>query len=143
MRILDTGVPDVDVKNIDESKLELSNKIIKMVYPLLDELYSDRQKKISNLKEELEKKTIRVTKEKNDLEQLVINHNKQQKINKLLERISRIISSGLANSGSYRHETIILLRVIDTLSNDKLNYHLSETIKTINKRFSVSINETR
>jgi len=139
MKILDTNIPDIDFENIDKSKLDLANKIIKIIYPLLDDIYSDKLNKVLSLKKKFKKETLEVTEEKNNLEKLVSDYNKQKKIGKLLERLSRIISSGLANSGSYRHETIVLLKVIGTLSNDKLDYHLSETIKTINKRFSVSL----
>lgn len=139
MRILKTGISDINFKNIDNSKVDLANKIIKMISPLLDDVYFCKDKKIKSLKDKLEEKNILVTTEKNNLEKLVFNHNQQKKVNKLLERLSRIISFGFANSGSYRHETIVLLKVIDTLSNEKLDYHLSETIKTINKKFSVSL----
>jgi len=139
MKVISTGIPDVDVDNIDQSKLNLANKIIKIIYPLLDDVYSEKRNNVISLKKEFEHKTFQVSNEKDNLEKLVINYNRQKKINKLLERLSRIVSSGIANSGSYRHETVVLLKVIDTLSNDKLDYHLSETIKTINKRFSVSL----
>lgn len=139
MKIVSTGIPDVYVDNIDKSKLDLANKIIKIIYPLLDDIYSEKQNNAISLKREFERKTFQVSNEKDNLEKLVINYNQQKKINKLLERLSILVSSGIANSGSYRHETVVLLKVIDTLSNDKLDYHLSETIKTINKRFSVSL----
>jgi len=139
VKIVSTGIPDVYVDNIDKSKLDLANKIIKIIYPLLDDIYSEKQNNAISLKREFERKTFQVSNEKDNLEKLVINYNQQKKINKLLERLSILVSSGIANSGSYRHETVVLLKVIDTLSNDKLDYHLSETIKTINKRFSVSL----
>jgi len=42
---------------------------------------------------------------------------------------------GIVNEGQTKQETIILLKIIDKLSTDKLNFHLKETMNTISKRF--------
>lgn len=137
MKITSTGTHNIDIENIDRSKIDLSNKIMKAVFPLLDDLSSSKLNELNSLKSELNKKTKKIKNEKLELQDMVKKYQRQKKVKKLLERISKIVLAGLANSGSYRHETIILLKVIGTLSDDKLNYHLSETLKTINKRFSV------
>jgi len=139
MKIIDTGVHDINTENIDKSKVDLSDKIIENIFPLLEDIKSSKIENLETLKFELIRKTKKIKEEKNELENMIIKYRKQKKVKKLLERISKIVNAGLANSGSYRHETIILLKVIDTLSEDQLNYHLSETLKTINKRFSVKI----
>lgn len=138
MKIINTGVHDIDFEDIDQSKINLSNKIIENIFPLLEDIKSSKLEESETLKFELIRKTKRIKKEKNELKNILIKYQKQKKIKKLLERISKIVSRGLTNNnGSYRHETIVLLKVIDTLSEDQLNYHLSETLKTINKRFSI------
>jgi len=137
MRLIDTGIHDINFEDTDQSKVNLSNKIIENIFPLLEDIKSSKLEKLETLKFELSRKTKRIKKEKDELESMVVKYRKQKKVKKLLERISKIVNTGLANSGSYQHEIIILLKVIDTLSEDQLNYHLSETLKTINKRFSV------
>jgi len=137
MILINTGIHDIDCENIDKSKVDLSNKIIKTISPLLDDLRLSKLEEYDFSKAELLRKSKKIKLEKKELDNMLNNYKKQKKINKLLERISKIIYAGLANSGSYRHEMIILLKVVDTLSDNKLNYHLSETIKMINKRFSV------
>ena len=139
MKIIDTGVHDINTENIDKSKVDLSDKIIENIFPLLEDIKSSKIENLETLKFELIRKTKKIKEEKNELENMIIKYRKQKKVKKLLERISKIVNAGLANSGSYRHETVILLKVIDTLSEDQLNYHLSETLKTINKRFSVAL----
>lgn len=139
MKLINTGIHDINFKDIDQSKINLSNKIIENIFPLLKDIKSSKLEESESLKFELSRKTKKIQKEKNELEGMLFNYRRHKKIKKLLERISKIVKSGLTNSGSYRHETIILLKVIDTLSEDQLNYHLSETLKTINKRFSVLI----
>lgn len=137
MKLINTGIHDINFEDVDQSKINLSNKIIENIFPLLKDIKSSKLEESETLKFELDRKSKRIRKEKNELEGMVVKYRKQKKIKKLLERISKIVNAGLANSGSYRHETVILLKVIDTLSEDQLNYHLSETLKTINKRFSV------
>jgi len=137
MRMISTKIHDINFENINKSKLNLSNKIIENIFPLLEDIRSLKLEESELLKCELVQKTKKIKKEKNELESMMAKYRKQKKMKKLLERISKIVNVGLVNSGSYRHEIIILLKVIDTLSEDKLNYHLSETLKTINKRFNV------
>lgn len=139
MRIIETGICDIEFENIDKSKINLSNKIIKNVFPLIEDIKYSKSENLNSLKYELDRKTKKVKSEKDELDKLMLRYQKQKKVKKLLERISKIINAGLTDSGSYRREITILLKVIDTLSNDKLDYHLSETLKTINKRFGILI----
>jgi len=137
MKLINTEIHDINFKDLDKSKINLSDKIIKNIFPLLEGTQLSKLEESESLKYELNRKIKKIKEEKNELENMIIKYRKQKKIKKLLERISNIVNAGLTNSGSYRHETIILIKVIDTLSEDQLNYHLSETLKTINKQFSV------
>ena len=137
MKIINTGIHDTNFKDINKSKLNLSNKIIENIFPLLEDIRSSKLEELETLKFELSRKAKKIKEDKNELETMVSKYRKQKKVKKLLERLSKIVNAGLASSGSYRHEISVLLKVIDTLSEDQLNYHLSETLKTINKRFSV------
>ena len=81
-------------------------------------------------------KKSQVQQSKMKLEKLMEKYNKHKKTMKLLNRISKLVSSGLLHDNSLKHETIILLKVADKLSEEKLDYHLSETMKMISKRFA-------
>lgn len=137
MKIINTGTHDTNFKNINKSKLNLSDKIIENVFPLLEDIRTSKREELETFQFELSRKTKKIREDKNELEKMIVHYRKQKKIKKLLERLYKIVNAGLASSGSYRHEISVLLKVIDTLSEDQLNYHLSETLKTINKRFSV------
>jgi len=136
MKIAETDISDVVVENIDESKITLAEKIMKNVYPLFDEIYNSQIEETKDLKDILKSKKSQVFESKEELERLIHKYNKGKKVMKLLTRISKLVSSGLVYDSSLKHETIILLKVADKLSEDKLNYHLSETMKTISKRFA-------
>jgi len=136
MKIVETDISDIVVENIDESKIVLAEKIMKNVYPLFDEIYNSQIEETKDLKDILKSKKSQVFESKEKLERLMQKYNKGKKVMKLLTRISKLISSGLVYDSSLKHETIILLKVADKLSEDKLNYHLSETMKTISKRFA-------
>jgi hypothetical protein len=63
-------------------------------------------------------------------------YTRKKKISKLLDRVEQLVESGLVYDGTLKHETVILLKIIDKLSSENLDQQLSKTIQMINKRFS-------
>jgi len=136
MNIVETNIPNVVPENIPKSKTVLADNIIANVYPLFNEVYNTRVEEIDTLKKQLATKKDLVQKHKHALEQLMDEYKRKKKITKLLDRIEKLISSGLVYDGTLKHETVVLLKIITKLSNDKLDYHLKDTLRTISKRFS-------
>jgi len=136
MNITETAYPDIVPGNIEQSKVELSNKIIENVYPLFDEVHINKVSENKDLKKELEDKKSQVKEEKEELEGMIKDYNKKKKVKKLLNRLSKLISSGLVYDNNLKMETIVLLKIINKLSEEKLNEQLSNAMKTISKRFS-------
>lgn len=136
MRIIETNIPDINFTNIDHSKVDLANRIIQNISPLFDELYTDKISKAKELTTELRTKKRKVLQNKDELELLLKTYKRKQKVKKLLERIEKLVSSGLLSDGHLRQETIVLLKVIDKLPDEKLDYHLKTTMNIIAKRFS-------
>lgn len=137
MIIEETNIPNVIPENIDKAKKNLAENVIQSVYPLFDEVYHSHINEIEELNKELKEKRQIVITEKNDLEKLIELYKIKKKVSKLLERIEKLINSGLVYDGNLKHETTILLRISTKLTEDKLDYHLQETLKTISKRFSI------
>lgn len=136
MNIIETEYPDITESNIEESKVTLANNIIKNVYPLFDEVYGQKLTEVSKLKRAISKKQQQVEENKKHLEIMMSQYDKKKKVSKLLTRLEKLVDSGLVYGGHLKGETIVLLKIIDKLPDDKLDYHLSETLKTIGKRFS-------
>ena len=135
MNIIETQIPDINIDNIDQSKVQLAEKIIHNINPLFDDL---KQEKINDFQFKVDKfKQMKknVLSNKTEIEILFKQYKRKQKVKKLLERIDKLVSLGIANEGQTKQETIILLKIIDKLSTDKLNFHLKETMNTISKRF--------
>ena len=135
MNIVETNIPDVDVYNISKSKVELANRIIQGIYPLFDEIYSEKVNDLDGLRQILSNKRLKIKDKKEEIETLYEVYKRKGKIKKLLNRISKLSKSGLMYDGSLKSETLMLLKVIESLNNEKLDFHLSETMKTIKKRF--------
>ena len=135
MNIIETKIPDVTVESIDQSKLILADNIIKSVYPLFDEVYQGKIGTITPAKKRLKEKKLLVRDKRNKLEELMSQYNKEKKVSKLLSRIEKLVDSGLVYDGSLKSQTIVLLKVVDKLNNEKLDHHLSETLQIIRKRF--------
>lgn len=136
MNVVETNITDINTNNIDFSKVELADKIIQDISPLFDELYIGQIDKIQSLTLKLQEKKKRVLENKDELELLLKIYKRKGKVRKLLERISKLVSAGLVNEGYLRNETVVLLKVIDKLPDDKLDYHLKNTRNIITKRFS-------
>ena len=135
MRIIETKIPDVTPESINKSKLVLADNIIKNIYPLFDEVYQGKIGTLTPSKKVLKEKKTQVRERGKKLEELMTEYNREKKISKLLTRIEKLVDSGLVYDGSLKSQTVILLKVIEKLSNEKLDHHLSETLQTIRKRF--------
>jgi len=136
MNIIETEYPDITESNIDESKLILADNIIKNVYPLFDEVYGQKQTEVSKFKAAISKRQKIVEENKKNLEVMMKQYDRKKKVSKLLSRLEKLVDSGLVYGGHLKGETIVLLKIIDKLPDDKLDHHLAETLKTIGKRFS-------
>ena len=136
MKIVETKIPNVIPETIEKSKQVLADNIIKNVYPLFNEVYHSKVDTVKKLKDELASKKEAVSKEKETLESIMAEYKRKKKISKLLDRIEKLVTSGLVYDGHLKNETVILLKIVNKLPNDKLDYHLRDTLQTISKRFS-------
>lgn len=136
MNIVETSVPDVTKENIDRTKLDLSERIVKNVYPLLSEIYHEELSRVRELEKELKRKSRLIRESKESIEGRIEFYNKKKKTKKLVDRISKLVSSGLVYDGVLKSEVVILLKVIESLSDDKLDHHLKQTLRMISKRFT-------
>jgi len=136
MKIIETKNPDVTEYNLDESKITLANNIIKNVYPLFDDVYTEKVSQLKKLNMLYENRKAKVIENKKHLELMMRQYEQKKKVSKLLTRLEKLVDSGLVYDGHLKSETIVLLKIINKLSDDKLNHHLSETLKIIGKRFS-------
>jgi len=135
MNIIETTILDINVENIDQTKVNLANKIIQNINPLFDDLKQVKIEKIKFKITEFKQLKNNVLTNKSKIETLFEHYKKKQKIKKLLERIDKLVSLGIVNEGQSKQETIVLLKIIDKLDINKLNFYLKETMSTISKRF--------
>jgi len=135
MKIIETIYPDIDKDNIEQATSALGNRVIENIAPILDEYYQGKSGQLKDLTIEFKRLSKKVLTKKDLMENLMVKMERMKRIKKLLDKASRLISSGFAHDSSFRNEMIVLLKVSDNLNNDKLDYHLNEITKMINKRF--------
>ena len=138
MKIDETNIPDITNENLNESKSVLAESIIQNVYPLFNEVFNSKVDEVAVKEERLKVKRDTVLEVKGDLEGLMEDYRRKQLISKLLDRLDKLISSGLVYDGKLRNETVVLLKIIDNLDEEKLKYHYKQALHIINKRFSRS-----
>jgi len=136
MNITETKIPDVTNDNIPLSKRILADNIIKNVYPLFDGVYTEKLEMSSIIKAQIKNKKNELKLQKDSIEHLMIEYKRKKKISKLLDRLNALVESGLTYDGTLKHETVILLKIIDKLPSDKLDQQLVKTVQMISKRFS-------
>lgn len=136
MNITETTIPDVTDDNIPQSKKILADNIIKNVYPLFDSVYTEKLEATSALKMQIKSKRSELSNEKETIEHLMVEYKQKQKVAKLLDRLDKLVDSGLTYDGTLKHETVILLKIIDKLPPDKIDQQLAKTMQMISKRFS-------
>jgi len=134
MKIEKTDIVDIDFDKIDIEKVNLINEIIDFVRPLFDELMQNRLEKIREGKKTIKSLKAKFREEKKELIRLRDIHTKKSKVNDLINKIEKIISSPLINDGSLKTEMIILLKSIDKLSEERIDFHIKETSAILKKR---------
>jgi len=136
MNITETKIPDVTIENIDKSKEILANNIIANVYPLFNDLHKGKEKESIKYKNQLLKLKSVLKHEKDSINGMLVRYSKAKKISKILDRINAMVDAGLTNDGSLKHETVILLKILEKLPIEKLDEQLNKTLLILNKRFA-------
>jgi hypothetical protein len=136
MKIVETSIPDINIKNIDKSKLNLAEKIVKGIHPLLDDVYREKTKQLEEFKDDYKVLRQKVHRRKEELEQLMIEHRRKKRVKDLVEKISKLVSTGLVHEGAMRNQMVVLLKIVENLSEEKLNHQLREITNMVSKRFA-------
>ena len=134
MNITYTDIPDINI-NPDIAKADLGNKVVEGISPLLNEYYLGKSTEVNELKIQLKNVRKEVLNKKNQLQKQMQLLERKKKVKQLLGKVSTLINAGLGYDNSFRNEVIILLKVIDNLSDTKLDFHLKDITTLIKKRF--------
>lgn len=137
MRSEKTKILDVVTCNINEAKVNLANQIIFITLPYIK---NDIKNKISDLRKILSsiksKKQI-INEEKIKLETLLKIYNRKKKIKLLLDRALRLtVIESILKDKKITNELIIMLKEIDNLPEEKLDFYISEMMRIVTRRFS-------
>ena len=132
MNIIESNIPDISKTNIEECKLKLSNKIINKVKQTINELEFKKTKDIKKLESKIIENKQKILESKSKLESLSKIYNKRKKTKDLLGAILKIHPQIFHNK-TIHNEIVILLKVMDRLNEDQLNYHILE-IQKLNRK---------
>lgn len=137
MRIIQTGIPNIVTDNIDKSKLDLADKVIELAFPLLNKEYQDKVNEITILRKQFSSVKKKIDSRKELLEELMLKYNKQKAIKRILDEVSNLIDSkSIIFEGSLKNEIVVLLKVIDTLNEERLSRQLQE-LRVLNTKRKV------
>lgn len=134
MKITELAIPDIINDNIDKSKNDLANKVIYSLIPLIQPQILKKIKELKSLQKLVKEKTKLISDEKKILKELQIEYDRIKNINLLLNRVEQLLNLGLDNT--LRSEMINMLRKINDLPKEKIDFYLDETLRIITRKFS-------
>jgi len=138
MKIIESKIPDITESNLDYTKIELANEVISNMKPLFATEYKTVKNSVKKLTSDLEKTKSEILSNKNTLQSFSEKIERKKKIKILIDRINNYINISKGHDIGLRHEMVVLLKVIDTLDDKTLEYHMEKTLKAISKRFAKS-----
>jgi len=135
MKIITTDIPNVTKTNIDQTKVELANEIISRVQPLFEELISDQGSETESDKTLLQQKRKQVLDRKNELTTIFDKYKKEKRITILLNKIKKLVDSGLVYDAHLKNEVVVFLKMVDKASLESINRFINQIDTYIKKRF--------
>jgi hypothetical protein len=137
MKIIETTIPDVTEENLDEKKVELANLIVSSFESLLGEMHAKKSKQEEDLTSKIGVNKERISKEKNEIEVLLNGYEKEKKVKKVLEVVSKVDPVKLEYNRSLKNEIVVFLRIMEKLSLEKVSSYLQDITRVSNKTINI------
>jgi len=132
MKISFSEIVDIVEETSDKTKVFFADNIVRVMTPILDEYYSEKIERVASVRQEIKDLKTRAQSKKEKMSEMLSQHKKLTKIAKLLSRIDKIISSGLTY-GSTKRELVIILKILDKLSEEKLDVQMNNMMAILSK----------
>ncbi|OQB42019.1 MAG: hypothetical protein BWY04_00505 [candidate division CPR1 bacterium ADurb.Bin160] len=136
-KILDILNDEENKTHVDSTKIKLSELLVQNIYPHLTKEYNKKKKEIRNIKREIRENNKKIITRRSEIENLLKKYSSERKVKKLLDRIEKLIETKIIfTDRSLKNNSIILLKVINSLSEEQLEYKLSEMLSSLSKKLS-------
>jgi len=132
MKIASSEIVDVLEEDPDRTKVYFAENIVRIMSPILDEYYNEKIERVTSVRQEMKDLKTRAQSKKEDMTGMLSQHKKLTKTAKLLSRIDKIIQSGLTY-GSTKRELVIILKILDKLSEEKLEVQMNNMMAILSK----------
>lgn len=136
MKVSETEILDQKIKNIDEYKLNLLNKIIYTVVPYIKKDVNNSIVDLKKKKKELKHRYNEIESSKEELDNKVNILKRKKKINMLLNRALHLASIKALEDNGIKREISVMIKMIDDLPEEKLDFYVSEMMRIITEKFS-------
>jgi len=134
MKIIESNINDIP-NDLKEVKSDLINNVIEYIQPLFSTEYIQKLKEIKKLRKNIELKKEQIKQERQELEKIKNLLDKKIKKHTLLEKINKLIMSGLVHN-SMKKELIVLLKTFEEMGYERIHSYLNEVMKIINQKFA-------
>jgi hypothetical protein len=137
VKILKLDIPDISSCNLYESKVRLADKIVHGVLPYINNEMFERIKDLKKIKKEIRNRKKIVSAKKISLESTLKVLERKRKTSLLLDRAMKLVAVGGLNDENVKSELTVMLKIIDDLPEEKIDFYLSEMMRIVTRRFSI------
>jgi hypothetical protein len=142
MIVEETDIFDISVDNIDSSKVEFTNIFIEKIAPTIDLEYKNLSVKLDDLTEKNNQKKSSLLVNKSILEKLSSELKKRRKQERLVNIVYEICNNEkLMNNSEIRSHIKMVLRILDTLTEKKIDSYITNLETTLNKKKKIDLNQ--
>lgn len=135
MKITVSNIPVIDSSNINEEKVQVIDALIENIKPLFDELRPEKESEIKQLKTQLNEINKKINQIKKIIIKLTNEYELEKAKQKLLQRISKLVKSGIVYDPQIKKELIIILKVIPKMKKEQIEQNSRKILDILNKKF--------
>lgn len=136
MKIIVSNIPVVDHNDTDREKVHIMDSILENIKPLFDEIRPEKEEEIKAIKSNIED----INKKRQQLKNIISKLSNEYEIElvkqKLLQRISKLIKSGIALDTQIKKEILIILKVIPKMTKQQLEQNSRKILDIFNNKIN-------
>jgi len=136
MLISNLGIPDSTVKDIDEYKTRFADDIVSAMIPFVNKEVSEKLENLKKLRKNVKRKSNQIILLKKQIDSTRRVLDRKRKVKILLDRASKLVALKALDDDNVKREMTVMLKIIDDLPEEKIDFYVSEMMRIITNKFS-------
>jgi hypothetical protein len=138
VKLIESDTPDLELKDINIFKIKLLDKILYNVVPYINKDISEKVKELKASRKEMKKMRLSGLQLKKEIQDKLKILERKKKVKVLLDRAMNLVNLKALDENGLKSELSVMLRMIDDLPEEKIDFYVSEMMRILIKKFSNS-----